>query len=173
MNPYICREASLEDICKKFDYEISKAKNDKDNWMIWKDKFLDRAKKGYTTTYIGLLNNEIICECTAAFDASVVQNAEGLIDSKTAYLFAFRTNEEYQGKGYFSKLFQYMIQSLKEKGYSKVTLGVEPEEQKNKDIYFKYGFTEHIKDSTEEYPDGTVISVEYYGKELNNDGKTS
>ena len=33
-------------------------------------------------------------------------------------------------------------------------------------IYNKYGFTEHIKDAQEVYPDGTTIDVEYYGKKI-------
>lgn len=32
-----------------------------------------------------------------------IQNCDGLVDEKTVYLFAFRTVEKYQGKGYFSK----------------------------------------------------------------------
>ena len=79
---------------------------------------------------------------------------------------AFRTNKEYQNQGYFSKLYNFMIDDLKSKGYKKVTLGVEPEEEKNKIIYKKYGFTNLIKISTEVYPDGTEIEVEYYSKEL-------
>ena len=39
-----------------------------------------------------------------------------------------------------------MINDLKQRGYKKVTLGVEPTELENKQIYFHYGFNEHIKD---------------------------
>jgi len=166
MDNYVCKIATLEDIIKKHDYEIKKAIDDKDNWLIWKEKAIEKFNKGLSITYIGLLNDEIICECTAAIDSSIVQNSEGLVDDKTAYLFAFRTNEEYQGRGYFSVLFKFMINDLISRGYEKVTLGVEPEEEKNKAIYFKYGFTEHIKDAQEVYPDGTTIDVEYYGKQL-------
>lgn len=42
-----------------------------------------------------------------------------------------------------------MIEDLKSRGYEKVTLGVKHEEEKNKAIYNKYGFTEHIKDAQE------------------------
>ena len=166
MNDYICKIATLEDIIKKYDYEIEQATYDKDNWIIWKSNAIERYNKNLSITYIGLLNGVIICECTAAIDASIVQNSEGLVNDKTAYLFAFRTIEEYQGQGYFSKLFKYMIEDLKSKGYERVTLGVEPEELKNKAIYTKYGFTEHIKEAKEVYPDGTIIDVEYYGKNL-------
>jgi len=32
-----------------------------------------------------------------------------------AYLAAFRTNKEYEGKGFFSKLYKFMENDLKEK----------------------------------------------------------
>ena len=166
MSNYICKVAKLEDIIKKFDYEISHATDDKDNWLIWKEKAIERFNKGLSITYIGIIEKEIICECTAVIDRSIVQNAEGLIDDKTVYLMAFRTISKYQGQGYFSKLFKYMIEDLKSKGYEKATLGVEPNEEKNKQIYHKYGFIEHIKNGQEIYPDGTKVNVEYYGKLL-------
>ena len=166
MDNYICKIATLEDIIKKHNYEINKAVDHKESWIVWKKKAIEKFNKGLSITYMGLLNGEIICECTAAIDPTIVQNPDGLVDSKTAYLFAFRTNEEHQGKGYFSVLFKFMINDLVSRGYEKVTLGVEPEEEKNKTIYFKYGFTEHIKDAQEVYPDGTTIDVEYYGKKL-------
>ena len=166
MGNYICKIATLDDIIKKHDYEIANATDDKSNWIIWKEKAIEKYKKGLSITYMGLLDDEIICECTAAVDPSIVQNSEGLVNDKTAYLFAFRTNTEHQGQGYFSILFKYMIEDLKSRGYEKVTLGVEPEEEKNKIIYNKYGFTEHIKDAQEIYPDGTTIDVEYYGKKI-------
>ncbi len=166
MDHYVCKIATLDEMNRKWDYEINKAVEDKQNWIIWKKDNIDRFKKGYILPYYGLLNDEIICECTALLEPSIIQNSDGLIDQNTAYLSAFRTNEEYRGKGYFSKLFHYMINDLKLKGYKRVTLGVEPEEIVNKAIYQKYGFTEHIKNAQEKYPDGTIIDVEYYGKEL-------
>ena len=74
--------------------------------------------------------------------------------------------KEYQGQGYFSKLFKYMIEDLKRKGYKRVTLGVETTEIKNKQIYNKYGFNNYIKADKETYPDGHEIEVEYYSKQL-------
>ena len=59
-----------------------------------------------------------------------------------------------------------MIEDLKSKGYKRATLGVEPEEEKNKAIYFKYGFNKYIKNAKEYYPDGKEVEVEYYGKDL-------
>ena len=99
--------------------------------------------------------------------AGMKVSLKGLVDNTTVYLSAFRTNKEYQGQGYFSKLFKYMINDLKEKGYKNATVGVEPCEVKNMQIYFKYGFDKFIKADYETYPDGTKTLVLYYAKDLN------
>ena len=52
------------------------------------------------------------------------------------------------------------------KGFAKAVVGVEPDETRNKAIYHHWGFTEYIHTGTETYPDGTIISVEFYGKQL-------
>ena len=88
------------------------------------------------------------------------------MDETTAYLCAFRTVKEYQGKGYFSDLLRFMLDDLKQKGFTKAVLGVEPDDGKNKAMYTHWGFTEFIKSATEQYPDGTVIEVEYYGRDI-------
>ena len=166
MDKYVCKVATVDEMNNKWDYEINHATKNKENWIIWKKENIERFQNGFIIPYYGILNKKIICECTAALNSLVVQNAEGLVDKRTAYLTGFRTISEYQGKGYFSKLFKFMIEDLKNRGYEKVTIGVEPNESKNKEIYFKYGFNEHIKDSKEFYPNGTEIAVEYYGKKL-------
>ena len=163
MDNYICKIASLDDIIKIYDEEIDESK---DKLTKWKDMTIERVKNGSTIIYIGLLDNNIISQCSATIDPSLVDNSDGLVDDKTAYLHAFNTKEEYQNKGYFSKLFRFMIDDLKNRGYKKVTLGVDKNNKKNKDIYTKYGFTEHIKDVHEEYYDGTTADIEYYGKEI-------
>lgn len=166
MSNYICKIATINEMNIKWDYEIDNADFDKENWIIWKKENIERFKKGFIIPYYGSLDGKIICECTAAINPNIVQNPEFLVDDKTAYLTAFRTIPEEQNKGYFSKLFKFMIEDLKTKGYEKVTLGVEPGEEKNKAIYNKYGFTKHIKNAQEVYPDGTKIDVEYYEKIL-------
>ena len=165
-NHYICKLATLEEMNQKWDYEIEKAKEDKENLKVWKTRHIERFQKGMIIPYYGLLDGKIICECTASIDPSIVENRDNLINKETAYLSAFRTIEEYQGKGYFSLLFKYMLKELKKRGYNRVTIGVEPNELKNKAIYQKYGFTNFIKQAKEVYPDGTAIDVEYYYKNI-------
>lgn len=162
---YICKIATLEEMEEKWNYEIEHAK-DKYNWKIWKESAIERVKNGKSIAYYGILDGKIISEATASLDRNIVQNSEGLISENTVYLNAFRTIEEYQGKGYFTKLFEYMLSDLKARGYKKVTLGVEPSEIKNIQIYFHYGFDEYVKSATEKYPDGEEILVNYYAKTL-------
>lgn len=166
MENFICKIASIEEMEEKWNYEIDKAIDDKQNWIIWKEKNIKNFIDGYIIPYYGILNGKIICEATVHLTANTVQNSKGLVDNNRVYLSAFRTNKEYQGKGYFSKLFKYMINDLKNKGYEYATLGIEPTEEKNKLIYSHYGFTKCIKNSNETYPDGTIIEVEYYEKVL-------
>jgi ribosomal protein S18 acetylase RimI-like enzyme len=151
---------------RKWDYEIEHAEDDKENWKIWKKEFIEDFKSSKIISYYGFIGDEIVCEATAKIDKSKVPNPEGLVDDKTAYLCAFRTIPKYIGKGCFRAVFNYMISDLKRRGYTRVTLGVEPSEVKNILIYFKYGFTNYIKSDIEKYPDGKKIIVNYYYKDI-------
>lgn len=160
MKEYICKIAAIDEMEAKWNYEIKKHKSP--NWRTWKAEAIERVRNGQSIVYYGVLNSKVICETTALFDENIVQNSDGLVDEKTVYLCAFRTIEKYQGKGYFSKLFQFMLDDLKNRGYEKVTLGVEPEETENIQMYKHLGFDEFIKSAQECYPDGTTIDVDYY-----------
>ncbi len=168
---YICKIANIEEIMTKMDYEISLYPSDK-RWELWKEEAKYFCEQRKRICYIGVLEGQIICEATAAISKDAAQNSEGLIDENTAYLFAFRTNEEYRGKGYFSKLYQFMEQDLNNRGYTRFTLGVEPKELQNLEIYKHLGFHKFIKEAYEEDPivdevtQPEKILVHYYLKEL-------
>ncbi len=166
MENYICKIASLEEVEKRENHLIDIHKQDKYNWMKWRDERISHFKKGNMIMYYGILDDVIICEATACIDKSVDKNSDGLIDTTTAYLQAFRTDKEYEGKGYFGKLYKFMEKDLINKGYTLLTLGVEPTETRNITIYKHYGYTQKIKSIPDIYPDGTVVQVEYYGKKL-------
>lgn len=177
MNNYICKIATKEEIEKIFDYEINIHPND-ERWSIWKKENLKWFKEEKIIVYIGILNDAIICNATAMLDKSVVQNAgdrlfdDELVNKTTAYLSAFRTIEQYRGKGFFSALYKYMEQDLKKRGYKRLTIGVEPREVRTIKIYFKWGYDSFIKTGYETYPakqkgeDEESIIVNYYYKEL-------
>ena len=165
MNDYICKIATLDDIIQKYDMEI-KGCDDSTKLTEWKQIAIERYKSKSTITYIGLLNNNIISECSATLNPSVIDNGLDLSNSDTAYLHGFYTHKEYQDQGYFSLLFKYMINDLKKRGYKKVTLGVVSDDEKNKMIYNKYGFTNYIKTVRETSDAGDIVKVEYYWKKI-------
>lgn len=162
---YNCIVADKNLITKKFDLEIKKHHNFK-MWKEFKQIALDNLNT--RIVYMGILDDKIITEATAIIsDKDLnIQNKEDLISKNTAYLTAFRTNKKYEGKGYFSKLYKFLESDLKKIGFKYLTLGVEPNEIRNKQIYFHFGFTKYLKSSYETYPNGQKILVNYYKKEI-------
>ena len=165
MKEYKCVIANKDMIIRKWDYEIQKHNNS----MLWKN-FKEESLSNMNTriVYMGLLDGEIITECTVIIssDDKNMQNKDELIGDTMAYLTAFRTNKDYEGKGYFSKLYKFMENDLRNKGFKYLTLGVEPCEVRNMQIYFKWGFNNYIKSDYEVYPDGERILVNYYRKDI-------
>lgn len=163
---WVCKIPSLEEMEEKWAYEIAIHPNSRANWVTWRQEALENFQKGYNIPYYGLLGQTILCEATANLAPAIVQNSQGLVGEHTAYLSAFRTIAPYRGKGYFSKLMQFMLNDLKQRGITRVTLGVSPTSEKNKQIYRHFGFTEYIKSAAESNPDGTAEMVEYYGRQI-------
>lgn len=168
MPNFTCKIAPLSDIEKRWDTLI-KNHPDNPNWSIWKNDTIINNQNNYRISYYGYLDGLIITEATAIISPldTAISNSEKLISKDMAYLTAFRTDSKYQNKGYFSKLYKFMEEDLKNRGFTKLSLGVEPQEVKNMMIYFKYGFTNYIKTATETYPTGKTITVNYYYKEIN------
>ena len=164
-NEYACRIPSEDEIRKKWDYEIDH-QQEKGNWIVWKSEAIEHYRAGQSVPYYGFLNGRIICEATAVLDPEFALGNGKTAEVCAVELCAFRTIKEYRGKGYFSKLMDFMQKDLKERGYTKAVVGVEPKETLNKAIYRHWGFCEHIGFGTETYPDGTIIQVEFLGKQL-------
>lgn len=164
---FICKIPNIDEINKRWDYLTKDRTIDKENWDKWRKEALYNFAVGNTIIYYGFLDNEIICEATAVIKTLKEDKfTEDLIGKNKVYLSAFRTNKEYEGQGYFSKLYNYMLNDLKEKGYEYATLGVEPTEERNKSIYNHYGFNEFIKETHETYPNGEEVTVDYYRKKI-------
>ena len=157
---YICKIASPEEMEQKWNYEIG-IHAEKGNWIAWKSEAIEGFRSGRSIPYYGILDGTVICEATAVLNPGLPQAADQMVE-----LCAFRTNKAYRGKGYFSKLKDFMLQDLKRKGYTKAVVGVEPEEKLNREIYHHWGFDEYLCSDTETYPDGTVIQMDFFGKAL-------
>lgn len=164
---YICKVALFDEVVKKQKEKINNHPND-NKWVIWKEEILKRLKDKTILIYYGILDGEIITEATAVISEKdkYIQNKEGLVNKNTAYVMSFNTNKQYEGNGYFSKLYKYMERDLKNRGFKKLTLGVEPCEIRNMLIYFNWGYINYIKSAYEIYPDGQEVLVNFYSKNI-------
>lgn len=162
---YKCVIGDEKLVSQKWDYEI-KIHSNSMKWIKFKEITLNNFDN--RIIYLGILNDIIICEATAVINKLdyEVKNKSEFVSGDTVYLCAFRTNKEYQNKGYFSKLYKFMENDLKKRGIKKLILGVEPSEVRNMMIYFKYGFVNYINSYMEKYPNDEKYLVNYYYKDI-------
>lgn len=144
---YLCKLATKDELIKRWEY--LNVINPGNKWIGFRENALKHYDEKSTISYLGLLNNKIICEATAVIKESAfigdIDDPSGLLSDSMCYLAAFRTNKEYEGKGYFRRLYDFVETDLKERGYKELSLGVGPEAVRNMEIYFHLGFREYIK----------------------------
>ena len=105
-----------DELLKRWEYlvEIHPGNN---KWVEFKENALKHYDEKSTISYLGFLGDEIICEATAYVKNSAfigdISDPSGLLSDNMAYLAAFRTNKEHEGKGYFSKLYKFIENDLK------------------------------------------------------------
>ena len=102
-------------------------------------------------------NPNVVCEVIkrndkhyAIYEDNLLMLYGDLLSEERCYLAAFRTNKEQEGNGYFSLLFDYLVDDLKSRGYNELCLGVSPKEVRNMEIYFHLGFRDYIKSTTQD-----------------------
>lgn len=116
MDNFICKVATREELLKRWEYlvEIHPGNND---WVIYKENALRNYDDKNTISYLGIFNDKIICEATAYIKEEAfigdISDPSGLLSDDMAYLAAFRTNKEYEGQGFFSKLYKFIENDLK------------------------------------------------------------
>ena len=144
---YITRIATIDEIIQKWDYEAS-IHPDNILYPLAKKEFVEETAKGNRLVYIGLLNNEIICDLTVIINKEGIGKEAGKIENiitdKRVFLCGIRTNKEYENKGYFSKLLNYAIEDLKTKGYYEYSISVESNNERALNIYKHLGFNNYI-----------------------------
>lgn len=167
-NNYICKQASIEEITKKWDYEV-KIHPENKLYPFARKEFIEEAIKGTRISYVGILNNEIICDATVIIKQEGIKNEATLTDeiihNKRVYLCGLRTNKEYENKGYFSKLYHYMEKDLRKKGYEELSLSVDISKTRNLMIYFKWGYTNFISTQVV-HGKGKDFYFNYYYKKI-------
>ena len=155
-----CRIPTEAEMVRRWDDEIAR-QEDKGNWLIWRERAFHRFRAGSALPYYGFLDGVPVCEATANLQPDRRFTAPGTVE-----LFAFRTVPEHRGRGYFSRLMAYMLYDLRERGFTRAVVGVEPQETRNRAMYHHWGFTEPAGETTEAYPDGTQIQVLFFARPL-------
>lgn len=171
MEKYICKVATRNELLKRWEYLVSIHLGN-DEWIKFREKTIRNYDDGSIIPYLGFFDGEIICEATAYIKKSAfvgdVSEPSGLLSESMAYLAAFRTNKEYEGMGYFSKLYNFMENDLRNRGYSELSVGVEQDEVRNKEIYSHLGFKEYIKTAIEHDSNNEEVVIEFYKKKILN-----
>ena len=175
MDNFVCKIANRDDIVKRMDYLIE-SHPDNNEWVKAKENALRGYDEGSKIMYIGLLNDEIVCEATAYIKYSAfvgdIDDPEGLLSDTMAYFSGFRTNKEHEGKGYFGKLYKFMENDLIERGYKEFCLGVKPRNVRNMEIYFHLGFEEFVRTRIEYEPSKEdnskteLVAINYFKKTI-------
>ena len=152
MNNYVCKVADRNELIERWKYLVEI--HSVNIWEKFRDNALNNFDNDNTISYVGILDGEIICEATAYIneDAFIddIDDYDDLLSDERCYLAAFRTNKEQEGNGYFSLLFDYLVDDLKSRGYNELCLGVSPKEVRNMEIYFHLGFRDYIKSTTQD-----------------------
>ena len=157
------RKATGEDLERLWNFQIAQNPGD-DRYLRWKAQFIADNRSGAAATFAVIIDGEPIGEGTLLFspECRAIRGRTSLADGKTtANINALRIRKEYEGKGHISNLVRLMEDTAREMGFSRITIGVEETELRNRAIYAHWGYVNLVM--TEE-DDGTQVL--YYAKEL-------
>lgn len=95
------------------------------------------------------VDNSLLGELYIFWNSEDKDEADG---KERAYLCAFRINKEFQGRGFGKLLMQRVLSRIKERGFSKVTIGVDNNDtERLKNMYKAWGFSELVKMQSIDY----------------------
>ena len=157
------RKAMPEDLTHLWDKNIADNPEDA-RWVTWKKEYIEYNARGMAATFAVLADGDPVGEGTLLFSPAcgAVDGREALADGRTvANVNALRIQKAYEGKGYISALVRLMERYAAEQGYTRLTIGVEECESRNRAIYQHMGYT--IPLFTEVEDGATVL---YYAKDL-------
>ena len=157
----IYRQATIDEVNKRFNQLIKRHEDNDDSWVTWKEEFLEEVGNNQTIPYYAFYRGKIIGEAYAVIDTEV-----GFVTDDQAYLKAFRMDTPFRGQGYFTGLFNFMINDLIQRGYTRFVIGVDPKDKVNKSRYKHYGFTKYLQTINCTNPDGTKARISFYLKYL-------
>lgn len=157
------RKASRDDLDRIWRKNISDNAGD-DRWVTWQEEYISYNSDGAGATFVIICDGEPIGEGTLLFSprCKAVKDRSELADVKTvANINALRIRREYEGQGHISALVALMELYAVQRGYVRLTIGVEAEETRSLAIYLHWGYDQFVMSDIED--DKLVL---YYAKNL-------
>lgn len=156
--------AATEELLERIWEKNIRANSDDERWIKWREEAIANHSCGKAKTFLVLFRGEPVGEGTLLFadDCSAIRGRTMLADGReTANINALRIEKAHEGKGHISKLVRLMEHDAAERGYRKMTIGVEAKEAGNLAIYLHWGYQELVHAEIED--DSLVL---YYAKGL-------
>ena len=104
MDNFICKVANRDELLKRWDYLIDIHPNN-NVWVVAKENAIRGFNDNSRIVYVLEKDGIIISEATAYIKNSAfigdISEPSGLLSASMAYLAAFRTNKEFEGKRLF------------------------------------------------------------------------
>lgn len=161
------REATVEEVERWWDNHILE-NADNNSHKVWKESFVSENKNGRRKTFYAWDGNKNIGQGTLVFES----DDKNLTGDGKAEIIKLEVVEEYRNRKISSLIYSHIKDYAKQKGIHALTIGVEPCEVRNMQIYFHWGFTNFIQCITEIYPPekegetGETITVLCYSKQI-------
>lgn len=162
------RIATEEELISWWDEKIKKCPQN-DAYKIWKEGFVLGNRKNERKTFFAFENKKYIGQGTLLLKSKDrVMTGDG-----KAEIIKLELNPEWRGKGIATKIYNAIEDYARQNGIDTLTIGVEPCEIRNMQIYFHWGFTNFLQVTTETYPPerpgekGETITVLCYMKKIN------
>lgn len=161
------RLARIEELEHWWDAKIEK-KPDNPAYKIWKQNFVEGNKNGERKTFFVFNDKGYVGQGTLLLKS----NDDDMTAQDKAEVIKLEINPEYRGKGICTKIYEEIEHFARDNHIRILTIGVEPCEVKNIQIYFHWGFVNYIKCITEQFPpttpggEGEVITVLCYSKNI-------
>ena len=161
------RIATMQELENWWDKEIKENAGD-NSLVVWKNNFIEENINGKRKTFFAFDSGKYVGQGTLLFESKdKVMTGDG-----KAEIIKLEIEEEYRGKGVATEIYKALKFYAKSVGIKTLTIGVEPSEIRNMQIYFHWGFTNLLQCITENYPpkndgdEGEIVTVLCYSQNI-------
>ena len=157
------RRATLGDLLPVWQHNIDTHPDDP-RWERWRDEYIGYHESGAAEAFVIRIGGECVGEGTLLYSpsCSAISGRIALADgAAVANVNALRIRKAFEGRGHVSAMMRLMERHAASRGITRLTIGVEECEARNRAIYEHMGYT--IPLFTEVEDGATVL---YYAKDL-------